>query len=277
MEELDTPVTQSSSPQPRPTAVNPLMSRIKMPGETFTLPSGGAFYVGGELDPSVKNAEVHIHPMTAIDEIIIKTPDLLFSGDAVRQVFAHCIPQIQNVDDLLAKDVDFLLLCLRKVSYGDELRLEHKHNCVDSKSHTYSVDVTHFIRTAKRIDPTSVASKFSVRMPNDQVVHLQPIRFKDFVRIMQMNDTESITDPKVIRDIMVESMSNIITNVDEVSDKEMIKEWLAGVPPLYFKKINEHIDQTLEWGPEFETTVKCKDCGADMEILAPMNPLYFFT
>lgn len=256
--------------------VNPLLSRIQMPGETFTLPSGGLFYTNGELDPSVKNAEIHVHPMTAIDEITIKTPDLLFSGDAVRQVFARCIPQIANVDMLLAKDVDFLMICLRKVSFGDELRLEHKHTCPGAKMHTYSIDITNFIKASKKIDPTTMASNFSVKMPNDQVVHLQPIRFKDFIHVMQMNDTDTNLSPEQIRDILVDSMSNVIIRVDEVDDKEMIKEWLATAAPMFRAKINEHIDKTLEWGPEFETRTKCLDCGEEMDIVAPMNPLYFF-
>lgn len=256
---------------------NPLMSRIVMPGETFTLPSGGIFYTHGELDETVKDAEVHVHPMTAIDEITIKTPDLLFSGEAVKQVFRRCIPSINDVDNLLAKDIDFLLICLRKVSYGDELRLEQEHNCKDAKVHTYLVDVSNFIRAAKRIDPTTVASKFSIKMPNGQSVHMQPIRFSDFVRVMQMNDVDNITDPEKIKDIMIESLSNIIISVDDTNDKEMIKEWLAGIPPSYRKLINENIDKTLEWGPEFTMKVKCKDCGEDMDLIAPMNPLYFFT
>lgn len=269
----------ASTPPPVPQAKpNPLLDRIKMPGETFTLPSGGLFYKNGELSDDVEDAEVHVHPMTAIDEITIKTPDLLFSGEAVKQVFARCIPQVQNVDQLLAKDVDFLLVCLRKVSYGEELRLEYTHDCKDAKEHTYAVNVSQFIKAAKRIDPTTFAKTFSVDMPNGQVVHMQPIRFKEFVRVMQSNNPEDeMDDPVKVRDMMVESVANIITHVDDVEDHEMIKEWLAKVKPQFLKLINDHIDKTLEWGPEFTTTVKCQDCGSDMEITAPMNPLYFFT
>ncbi len=268
-----------STPQPAapPAVQNPLLDRIKLPGETFTLPSGGLFYNNGELDESVRDAEVHVHPMTAIDEIVIKTPDMLFSGDAVRQVFARCIPQVKKPDMLLAKDVDFLMVCLRKVSYGDEIQIEHKHDCENAKNHTYSVDVTQFIKKAKRIDPTTVAKEFTVEMPNGQVVMIQPIRFKDFVRVMQLANTEEqIEDPEKLRDMLVESVSNLIVKVDDISDNQMIREWLAQVPPMFMKKVNERVDQTLEWGPEFGAEVKCADCGTKMNIIAPMNPLAFF-
>lgn len=256
---------------------NPLLSRVKLPGETFTLPSGGLFYQGDELHPSVKNAEVHVHPMTALDEICIKTPDLLFSGEAVRQVFARCIPQVTNVDMLLAKDVDFLLTCLRKVSYGDELQIEHKHNCENAKNHTYVANVNNFIRAAKRLDATTFNKKFDVTLPNGQVVHMQPIRFKEFISVMHMMDPEQEASPEKIRDMMVESVSNIIKSVDEISDKDMIKEWLSTVPPQYIHLINDNIDKTLEWGPEFKSKIVCLDCKATTDVDIPMNPMYFFT
>lgn len=276
MEEVENTSQPQQGQQSAPT--NPLLQRIRMPGETFTLPSGGLFYHSGELDESVKNAEIHVYPMTAIDEITIKTPDLLFSGDAVRQVFARCIPQVKNVDALLVKDVDFLLVCLRKVSYGEELTVEHKHNCKDAKNHSYIINVTDFIRKAKRIDPTKFIQEFSVTLPNGQVVLLQPLRYKDYVDIMQFDDkNENDMSPEQLRDIMINSMSNVIVKVDDVEDQTLIREWLAQVQPSFLRKINEKIQVTLEWGPEFTTYVKCLDCDKMSEVTAPLNPLTFFT
>lgn len=64
MEETEhNPAAPASPPPPPPKPVNPLLSRIQMPGETFALPSGGVFYTHGELDDSVVNAEVRVHPI----------------------------------------------------------------------------------------------------------------------------------------------------------------------------------------------------------------------
>ena len=57
------------------TSTNPLLSKVKLPGRVFQLPSLGAFYQNGELDPAVKDGELHIHPMTALTEINLKNPD----------------------------------------------------------------------------------------------------------------------------------------------------------------------------------------------------------
>ena len=39
---------------------NPLLASLRIPGETFRLPSHGLFYTDGELDDSVVNGEVEV-------------------------------------------------------------------------------------------------------------------------------------------------------------------------------------------------------------------------
>lgn len=271
MEELNQGVQQQMA--------NPLLERIRIPGETFTLPSGGLFYKPGVLDPNVKGAEIHVHPMTAIDEIAMKTPDLLFSGNAVRQVFARCIPQVIDVDRMLTKDIDFLLTCLRKVSYGDEMTVTFKHDCTDAKEHDYAVSVTQFIHNTKRINPTTFQKDFEITFPNDQVAHIQPITFSEFVRMMQvLNENTNIEEsPEQLRDELVRSVLSVIVDVDGITDQDMILEWLKQVPPQYIKMINDQVDASAGWGTNFDIPAVCQDCGANIEISAPMNPLSFFT
>lgn len=266
---MEEPLTQSR--------VNPLLERVQMPGETFPLPSGGIFYNDGELDPSVHNAEVRVGPMTALDEIVMKTPDMLFSGDAVRQVFARCIPSILKPDRILAKDVDFLLVCLRKVSYGNMLRMQQTHSCKNAKPHQYDVDITQFISKTKRIDPVGALSNFCAVMPNDEKVYLEPIRFGHFVEVMQLTDDTTEMAPEERRDRLVRSISNVIARVDEIDDKEMIREWLSVISPEFLHEINNKVDDTINWGTEFQTKLKCRDCGQFFSVDLPMNPLAFFT
>lgn len=273
-----------AAPAPQPAAVNPLMARIQMPGETFKLPSCGLFYKDGELDPSVKDAEVHVHPMTVLDEIMIKTPDMLFSGKAVEDVFSRCIPEVAKPTRLLAKDVDFLLLCLRKVSYGDTLEMESGHyGCSKVEKgkptpmHTYALDVNHFIRNSRRIDPTTAAKLFQLTLPNDQTVYMQPVRFDDFVKLMQAQEKESTATPDEQVTALVETLAGIIVRVDEVTDPVMISEWLRAIKPEYLSKLNEQLEKTVQWGPDFTYKVECKDCGETQEVVAPLNPLAFFT
>ena len=65
---------------------NPLLSKLNMPGATFKLPSCGLFYTSGEITPDVVDGEVHVQPMTGYDELLLKSPDMLFSGQGVNKV-----------------------------------------------------------------------------------------------------------------------------------------------------------------------------------------------
>lgn len=268
----------------QPPTVNPLLDRIRMPGETFTLPSGGVFYEDGELDASVENAEVRVYPMTAIDEICIKTPDMLFSGKAVEEVFARCIPQVLKPMKLLAKDVDFLLVCLRKVSYGQELEVTHQHwGCSATKENSepkinsYLIDVNRFIRASKRLDPTTAKQMYTTNLPNGQIVQMSPIRFGDFVKLMQTAEQSTSLTPDQQAEQLYDTLKTVIRRVDEISDPELIKEWLRGCTAGYLKQLNTALENTATWGPDLMFTVNCKDCNEVQEVTAPLNPLSFFT
>jgi hypothetical protein len=274
---------------PAPAAVNPLLQRMVLPGETFALPSRGVFYNNGELASGVEGAEVHVHPMTVIDEITIKTPDKLFTGDAIREVFGRCIPQILKPDQLLAKDVDYLMLCLRKVSYGGEMEFKHKHigckhgetdaetGVITFKSHSYMIEINQFIQGSKQIDPTTIERVFVATLPNGQQVHMNPIRFKDFMTMMQSQEADSAMSPEQQMGSLLDSLATVITSVDEITDTAFIREWLALLTPEYLKVLNTKLHEGVEWGPEFVYKVACRDCGETLEVVAPQNPLAFFS
>lgn len=253
---------------------NPLMERTRLPGEIHRLPSRGVFYTNGELDPNVRDGEVQVFPMTMIDEITAKSPDLLFSGDAIKQVIKRCVPQILKPELLLAKDVDFLMLVLRKASYGD-VEIEYKHLCPEAKDHSYIVPVDDMIRAARSLDPTTVGSKFSVTMPNNMVVKVAPMKFQTVVNMLQMTDKN--TAPDVAKEIAVTTLLDIIVAVDEITDKQMIKEWLTTIPVGWTNEIDKAMGAAQnDWGTDMSFRFKCKDCGAEVKTVVPMNPLAFF-
>ena len=66
-------------------------------------------------------------------------------------------------------------------------------------------------------------------------------------------------------------------NVDEITDKQMIIEWLEVIKPEYLKLLHNRLEDTVQWGPDFKYKYNCKDCGQAREVVAPMNPLAFFT
>ena len=262
--------------------VNPLLQRVRLPGQTFPLPSGGLFYNNGELAPNVVNGEIHVYPMTAIDELVMKSVDKVFSGQAIKETFARCIPDVKKVGALSAKDVDFLLVALRKVSYGASFEVNYQHDCTDSKEHEYSVTLDTFLSTTKTINPVSMRTDFEFVLENGQKVLFKPATYDDIVKVYQEQHAEvngisdeSETDETRL-DRLMNSVSILIGSVDGVTDRANILEWLKTIPILWLKALSTAARDTTEWGIKFDLSLTCKDCGAEVLVPTPLNPISFF-
>lgn len=259
-------------------SANPLLQKLQMPGRIFKLPSGGLFYNNGELDASVVNGEIHVHPISAIAEINLKNPDMLFSGAAVERVFKECIPDIKKASELYGKDVDAIMCFLRMVTYGSTYEVTAKHNCTDAKNHTYAINLDEVVNTAKPLDPTTAQKQYSTTLRNGQVIELEPIRFKHVIQLLQTMDKENNKlTPEEIQDGMIKNTLNTIKSVDGVSDRMFVEEWLRKIPAPIMNQIADLIDTSNEWGLDYVRQVKCKDCQEEFSLELPVNPVSFFS
>lgn len=255
---------------------NPLLQTIKLPGRTFQLPSRGALYTD-ELDPSIKNGELHVHPMTALTEINLKNPDLLFNGKALLAVVAECVPGVKKPLELFGRDIDALLFFLRLVTYGSEYRIEVKHNCENAKNHSYTVDLEQLLLTMKQLDPTLVEAKRVVTLSNNQKVYTRPMRFTDIIELFHRSEGKKELTSDDIKELAVTNLMCMIEQVEEITDPKFIQEWVRTLTTPQINRITEAASTLNEWGPDQIVPLICKDCGAEMKVELPMNPVSFFT
>lgn len=258
---------------------NPLLARLRLPGETFQLPSQGLFYTNGELDDSVSNGEVEIYPMTTIDEIVFSTPDKLLSGKAVVEVFERCIPQIKKPMELLTKDVDFLLICLRLVTFGQTMEVSYDHYCEESKAHTYKIDLQKLVKTTKKLDPTSINKEYNVTLPNGQNVIIQPMKYGAVLKLYDLTALQKTDEAMTQEDaekMVIIMLSSVIGSVDGISDPVMIEGWLKALNLGWKKQLEQSINGISSWGVDFTVKQKCKDCGEEIILPITANPVSFF-
>lgn len=258
--------------------INPLLQSIKIPGSTFRLPSQALFYSPSEISDTVKNGEVEVYPMTAFDEIILNTPDKLLSGKAITEIFQRCIPQILDANALLAKDVDFLMVCLRSVSFGNTMDVSYTHDCPSAVEHSHSVDINGMIRQTKTIDPTSINGEYTLVMTSGQTVHLKPLTYGDIVELYQ--NTALLKSSKLtVEDaekLVVNTLVGVIRDVDGITDKKLIKEWVMSIPLGWKKQLETAAQSVSEWGINLVHSGTCPDCGESIEIPISANPVSFF-
>lgn len=256
---------------------NPLLGALKLPGRIFQIPSRGIFYTNGELSPFVKNGELHVRAMSALDEINLKNPDQLFSGDALNTVFKTCIDGIEKPTELLAKDVDAIMLFLRTVTYGPDYEFIAKHNCENAKEHSYVGNVDEMIGKSILIDPTLVEKEYSVTLPNSQVVHLNPNRYRQILDVIKMNQGQKEITVEIQKENLIMMLLAVVNKIDNVTDRKHIEEWLRTAPVTYINRIALQSESINNWGPNLKYTCKCKDCGTEFEVDIPINPVTFFT
>ena len=266
--------------------VNPLLQRLQIPGETVRLPSRGLFYTNGELSDDVIDGEVHVYPMTTYDEIVLKTPDMLLTGKAIVDVFSRRIPQIQKPYELLSKDVDFLITALRVISYGPMITLTFDHKCnTPNRPHDYEISLESIFKKAGSIDPTSIASDYTFVCESGQVVKFKPTSFASILELSQNLDKMPSPDEEKselatmteVQKAVLGVLINMIEEVDGVTDKQLIGEWVNALPASWIKSMSDAIDKTSNWGVQFLADIKCKDCGEICHVPFSANPVSLFS
>ena len=257
---------------------NPLLANTnKIPGKTFTLPSRGVFYKNGELDESVTAGEVHIFPLSGFTELHLKNPDLLFNGKAIIRVFSECVPEIKKPLELASKDVEAILFYLRMVTYGSEFRIELKHECPDSKTHGYSVNLESVLANSTNLDPTMIGEYTMPIEVAGMKVYTRPVRFVDVVELFHATGTKKEFSEEDIERIARKNVLSMISSVEDVTNPEHIEGWLETLTTPQLNLISDAAESKTAWGINNITKIKCKDCGEIIDVELPLNPINFFS
>ena len=247
-----------------------------LPGDLTRLPSNGLIYDEGILDESVINGEVNVYPMSAFEEVAMKDVNGIINGTTIPTVFARCVPQIKKPEELYEKDVNHLLMVLRKITYGNTITVTYQHNCENAKMHKYDIPLNSIINSVVYADPTAILESYTAVMENGQVVQLQPIRYIDIIKLMQdAADYESLSKFE-LQLKMLESTVNLVKSVDGETNKEKINEWCKKIPTTWFTKLTDAIVVGNNWGPQSAYPITCNDCQSEIAIDIPLNPITFF-
>lgn len=279
-------------------ANNPLYQFYRKPGTYINLPSGGRFY---KKAPKLTDSqELAVYPMTARDELILKNPDALYNGEAVRQVLTSVLPDIADVNEMPAADVDMALVAMRMASYGDDLSLDVAHGCTESKNRTQRITVGlgSIVSSMRPIDPATG----KVILSSGLEVHLRPYNLQDQARLLkaQFNSMRSMQVVEANKNLTVEERTAAATREydvivmlsqdllfgcvekvvlptgTEVTDRKYISEWLKNLDRASIKRLEDEIKKFQEFGIIREVDVKCDYCGEHYKSDMLFDPTSFF-
>ena len=238
---------------------NPLSSYFRQAKIYLTLPSGGKYYPDDCLDMP-ESGELPVMPMTAKDELALKTPDALLSGQATVDLIQSCIPNIKNAWGMPSLDIDACLIAIRMASYGE-------HMTVSATAPNTKTPIDYTVDLRQILDRYSNAKFIDTFETQDLVVTIRPLTYKEFSKVsMQtfeeqrifalVNNDKIDEDEKLkqfnttfnkLRDITLGMVINSVVSIkvgdDVVTDRNHIVEFLENTDKAFFKALSDHIEE----------------------------------
>lgn len=289
----------NQNPLTKPSPTNPLSQFYRRPGTYIRLPSEGRFY---QTAPKLSDTqELAVYPMTAKDELILKNPDALYNGEAIKQVLASVCPDIKDVNEIPTADIDAILVAMRMTSYGDDMELSVNHACESSKgrSQRITIGLGSVLSTIKKI-PSDIGQ---VTLSSGLVVHLRPYNLADQSRLLRtqfntmrnlqaLENNEKLTleekteAANVNYQQMVELGQQLLSGCllkvvtpegEEVTNRAHLSEWLRNLDRASVDRLEQELKKFQEYGIIREVGVKCDYCGEDYKTDMLFDPTNFFT
>lgn len=271
-------------------ANNPLQQFFRQPKIFVSLPSRGVYNKPDTLDGNVENMPVF--GMTGMDEILMKTPDALISGESTVKVIESCCPVIKNAWEMSSLDTDLVLIAIRIATYGNLMEINHTCPACETKNE-YNVDLNKLVEFF-------ADSKYDNRVVfQNLVIKLQPLTYKqvtDFSlqnfqlqqRLVKANSIENEEEQKSFiaglfqemgklqNDIYVASIDSIETGDTVVNERAYIKEFLENCDKAIFDAIKAQFDRNAAAIKPPKHKAKCENCGAEAELAVEMDEANFF-
>ena len=221
---------------------NPLRQYFRRPAVYLRLPSNGKFYTPGIIDMP-DSGELPVFPMTAIDDISIRTPDALFNGTAVVDVIKSCIPNIIDPWQMPATDVDTALVAIRIASYGHTLEIGTVcPNCTHEAE--FGLDLRSVMDQLRSPDYTKQI------IHGDLTISFKPMNYKDQTETSQLQFDEqkilqAIPDPDIDEATKVQLLGEMMKKITQLTIEVIRWNIMSIRTPQAIVSEPEHIKEFL--------------------------------
>jgi transcription elongation factor Elf1 len=271
---------------------NPLQKFYRQPKIFISLPSKGLYYNPGDIQGDSNNLPVFA--MTGMDEIIMKTPDALFNGEATTRVIESCCPYIKDAKNIPSLDIDTLLVSIRMATFGEHMTITHTcKNC--GTENDFDVDlrtvIDHYstLTFDNQVEVGGLAIEIKP-LSYQQLTDFNVENFKLQKMLAQLGDTdieESVRKQYVeqIYDNLAEIQVKIITSSIEsirtpdgevVTDQGFIIEWLRNINVNEYSLIKAQLEKNKDKWAMPKQDVKCTECGTEDSLTVTMDQSNFF-
>jgi hypothetical protein len=271
-------------------ANNPLQKYFRQPKIFIKLPSNGVYTKPGVITGDPNNMAVY--GMTGMDEIIIKTPDALITGESTVKVIESCCPNITNAWEVSNLDLDLILTSIRIATYGNKITISHKcEHCETDNEYELELNVL--------VDHYNHLAFDNKAVLKDVVVRLQPLTYKQVTEFSQKNFQlrQQLNQANAIEneDDRTKEVSRIYTDFGKlqtevysanieaieagnqvVTERPFINEWLENSEKESFDQIRNQIDNNTDATKTPPQRVECDNCHKENVLSIVLDHSTFF-
>ena len=270
---------------------NPLQKYFRQPKLFISLPSKGLYYAPGAFQGDYNS--VPIFAMTGMDEILMRTPDALFNGEATMKVIESCCPFVKKAKYIPSIDVDMFLLAIKMATFGEKLSTTHVcQNCGTENDYEFDLKVfVDYFNQLKFVNNVEINSEISIKikpLTYEQVSYFNLENFKLQKTLAQVDTLEEEekrieTIDSVFNDLselqltlFLASIESIQAEGQTVTDQEFIVEYLKNVDREIYNKIKQKLEKNKEaWNLPKQDT-QCANCGTVNKIDIVLDQSNFF-
>jgi hypothetical protein len=269
---------------------NPLQQYFRQPKIFLKLPSLGMYNDPATIQGNVES--LPIFGMTGMDQVIVKTPDALISGESTVKVIESCCPSVKDAWKITSIDIDSILVAIRIATYGNNYGIQH--TCTECGSqHEYDIDLGRFIT---HFSNCVYDSKIMI---GDLIIRIRPLEYKQATefnlanfglqkQLMQLNDLEDAELKKSIistifndlgilqNKIFLAGIESIETPTAQVTEWTFIKEWLENCGSEIADALKLQFEKNTKAWMVPPSTIKCTDCGHTEEVHVELDQSNFF-
>ena len=271
-------------------SLNPLQQYFRQPKIYIRLPSQGVYNSPGTIQGDVNNLAVF--GMTGMDEIIVKTPDALITGESTVRVIESCCPNIKNAWGLSVLDTELVFTAIRIATYGSEMAVTH--TCPGCNTdNDYNLDLN---KITDHISSCQYDNKIVLK---DLTIKIQPLDYKQATEInvknfetqqkvsqAQLIDNDSERNAviaqlfKDLSQVQIESYIACVESIEtpnaNVTERNYINEYMRNCDKSVFDAITAKIEQNRKTWTFKGYTVKCTACDRENIATLELDPSNFF-
>jgi hypothetical protein len=276
---------------------NILEQYYRQPEIYISIPNNGEFYPPGVLELP-ETGEIPVYAMTAKDDINLRTPDALISGEAIAQLITSCVPSIKDPWQVPASDVDYLLVAIRIASYGGEMELEF--NCSECEHEfNYIVGLEPYIH---QLSEATFSDDNKIIPYGEIKIHLKPLSYTDLTFIQRrtfeeqralraIEGSEDASEEEktefynnilnTMTDININSIASGVKGIELpdgtfINNKEEIIAFVNNASIRLFKKISGVIQSERDKSSLDPLKIECPECNHEFESPLLFDYAHFF-